>query len=169
MLHLLSFNESLLHYLSIMCVTMMVFCVCMNDSGHLLYIYWYILLLVILHVAFSFTTCFIMVVISVLKVENRFQLQCVLLNLLVYIQMYLFVNYSFILYILQFSSVNVFTVFLYLIQNYSGNHCCQNDFVKTTVVFFLQCTSIMSQNSSLLHFRPAQVMTFDLYLLHAQG
>ncbi len=33
MLHLLLFNESLLHYLSIMCVTMMVFCVCMNASA----------------------------------------------------------------------------------------------------------------------------------------
>ncbi len=32
MLHLLLFNESLLHYLSIMCVTIVVFCVCMNDS-----------------------------------------------------------------------------------------------------------------------------------------
>ncbi len=32
------FNESLLHYLSIMCVTMMVFSVCMNNSVHLLYI-----------------------------------------------------------------------------------------------------------------------------------
>ncbi len=38
LLHLLLFNESLLHYLSIMCVTMMFFCVCMNDSVHLLYI-----------------------------------------------------------------------------------------------------------------------------------
>ncbi len=115
MLHLLSFNESVLHYLSIMCVTMKVFCVCMNDSGHLLYILVYTSACDSSCVAFSFTTGFIMVVISVLKVENRFQLQCVLLNLLVYIQMYLFVNYSFILYILQFSSVNVFTVFLYLI------------------------------------------------------
>ncbi len=169
MLHLLSFNESVLHYLSNhVCYHDGVLCLHEWLWAPSIYIYWYILLLVILHVAFSFTTCFIMVVISVLKVENRFQLQCVLLNLLVYIQMYLFVNYSFILYILQFSSVNVFTVFLYLIQNYSGNHCCQNDFEETTF-FFLQCTSIMSQNSSLLHFRPAQVMTFDLYLLHAQG
>ncbi len=34
-------------------------------------------------------------------------------------------------------SVNVFTVFLYFLQNYSGNHSCQNYFVKTTE-FFLQ-------------------------------
>ncbi len=38
MLHLLLFNESLLHYLSIMCVIMMVFSVCVNDSVQLLYI-----------------------------------------------------------------------------------------------------------------------------------
>ncbi len=49
-----------------------------------------------------------------------------------YIQISLFVNYSIILYILQFCSVNVFTVFLYFLQNYSGNHSCQNYFVKTT-------------------------------------
>ncbi len=41
MLHLLLFNESVLHYSNIMCVTVMVFSVCMNDS-----IYQYILLLV---------------------------------------------------------------------------------------------------------------------------
>ncbi len=35
MLHLLLFNESLLHYLSIMCVIMMMFSVCVNDSVHL--------------------------------------------------------------------------------------------------------------------------------------
>ncbi len=35
------------------------------------------------------------------------------MNLVVNIQISLFVNYSFILYILQFCSVNVFTVFLY--------------------------------------------------------
>ncbi len=39
---------------------------------------------------------------------------------------------------LQFCSVNVFTVFLYFLQNYSVNHSCQNYFVKTTE-FFLQC------------------------------
>ncbi len=43
MLHLLLFNESSLHYLSIMCVTMMVFCVCVNAPS----IYCYILLLVV--------------------------------------------------------------------------------------------------------------------------
>ncbi len=65
MLHILLFNERLLHYLSIMCVTMMVFCVCMNDSVHLLYISLYFCLwrsylwwALILHVAFSFTNCY---------------------------------------------------------------------------------------------------------------
>ncbi len=43
MLPLLLFNESLLHYLSIMCITMIVFCVCMNYSEHLLYISIYFL------------------------------------------------------------------------------------------------------------------------------
>ncbi len=62
----------------------------------------------------------------------------VLLNLVVYIQMSLFENYSLILYILLFSSVNMFTVFLYFLQNYSGNHSCQKYFVKTTA-FYLQC------------------------------
>ncbi len=38
MLHLLLFNESVLHYLSIMCVIMMVFSVCVNDSVQLQYI-----------------------------------------------------------------------------------------------------------------------------------
>ncbi len=38
MLDHLLFNESLLHYLSIICVTMIVFCVCMNESVHLLYL-----------------------------------------------------------------------------------------------------------------------------------
>ncbi len=74
MLHLLLFNESLLHYLSIMCVIMMVFSVCMNDSVHLLYINILLLLVaklaLILHVAFSFTTCIIILVVSMLK--NRF-------------------------------------------------------------------------------------------------
>ncbi len=32
-------------------------------------------------------------------------------------------------------SVNVFTVFLYFLQNYSGNHSCQNYFVKPTDLF----------------------------------
>ncbi len=41
-------------------------------------------------------------------------------------------------------SVNVFTVFLYFLQNYSGNHSCQNYFVKTTVFFFTVMVSIMS-------------------------
>ncbi len=36
-LNFLLFNESVLHYLSAMCVTMMVFCVCVNDPVHLLY------------------------------------------------------------------------------------------------------------------------------------
>ncbi len=36
LLHLLFFNESLLHNLSIMCV-MIVICVCMNDSVHIPY------------------------------------------------------------------------------------------------------------------------------------
>ncbi len=69
MLHLLLFHESLLHYWSIMCVTVMVFCVCMNDSVHILYIgiyfcLWrrYLWCALILHVAFSFTTCVIMLV-----------------------------------------------------------------------------------------------------------
>ncbi len=99
MLYLLLFNESLLHYLSIMCVTMMVFCVCMNDSVHLLYIsiyfclWWsYLWWALILHVAFSFTTCIIMLVVSMLKTEFN---SSVLLNLVVYIQISLFVNYSF--------------------------------------------------------------------------
>ncbi len=38
MLHLLLFNESFGHYLSIICVTIMVFYVWMNDAVHLLYI-----------------------------------------------------------------------------------------------------------------------------------
>ncbi len=42
MLHLLLFNESVLHYSNIMCVTVMVFSACMNDS-----IYQYLLLLVV--------------------------------------------------------------------------------------------------------------------------
>ncbi len=50
--------------------------------------------------------------------------------------MSMFVNYSFILYILQFCSVKVFTVFPYYLQNYSGNHSCLNYFVKTTEFFF---------------------------------
>ncbi len=50
-----------------------------------------------------------------------------LLNVVVYIQISLFLNYSFILYILQFCSVNVFTVY---------NHSCQNYFVKTTDLFY---------------------------------
>ncbi len=36
---------------------------------------------------------------------------------------------------LQFCSVNVFTVFLYFLPNYSGNHRCQNYFVKTTFFY----------------------------------
>ncbi len=56
---------------------------------------------------------------------------CVVLNLVVYIQISLFVNYCFILYNIRFCSVNVFTVFLYFLPNYSGNHCCQNYLVKT--------------------------------------
>jgi len=40
-------------------------------------------------------------------------------------------------------SVNVFTVFLYFLQNYSGNHSCQNYFVKTTE-YFLQCSCEIS-------------------------
>ncbi len=35
-----------------------------------------------------------------------------------------------------FFSVNVFTVFLYFLQNYSANHSCQNYFVKTTEFFY---------------------------------
>ncbi len=63
-----------------------------------------------------------------------------LLNLVVYIQISLFVNYRFILCILPVYSVNVFTGFLYFLQHYSGNHSCQNYFVKTTdFFFFLQC------------------------------
>ncbi len=113
----LLFNESLLHYLSIMRVPMMVFCVCMNDSAHLLYISVYFCLwrsclwwVLILHVAFSFNTCIIMVLVRMLKVQNRFELQCVLLNLLVYIQISLFIYYSFILYILQFCCIFFFTI-----------------------------------------------------------
>ncbi len=60
--YILLFNESLLHYLSTMCVIMM------NDS-------FYVLVYtsacgeatLILCVAFSFTTCIIMVVVSLLK------------------------------------------------------------------------------------------------------
>ncbi len=37
MLHLMLLNEYLLHYFSFMCVTMMVFSVCVNDTVHLLY------------------------------------------------------------------------------------------------------------------------------------
>ncbi len=48
--HLLLFNESLLHYLSITCVTMMVFCVRMNDFVHLLYI--------IIYFYFGEATCY---------------------------------------------------------------------------------------------------------------
>ncbi len=33
-------------------------------------------------------------------------------------------------------SVNMFTVFLYFLQNYSGNHSWQKYFVKTTESFF---------------------------------
>ncbi len=36
---------------------------------------------------------------------------------------------------LQFCSVNVFTGFLYFLPNYSGNHRCQNYFVKTTFFY----------------------------------
>ncbi len=68
MLDHLLFNESLLHYLSIMCVTMIVCCVCMNESVHLLYISiyfcsWrsYLWWALILHMAFSFPICIIMV------------------------------------------------------------------------------------------------------------
>lgn len=60
MLHLLLLNESFLHYLSITCVTMMVFCVSINV--HLLYVniyfclWWsYLWWALILHVAFSYT------------------------------------------------------------------------------------------------------------------
>ncbi len=44
-------------------------------------------------------------------------------------------------------SVNVFTVFLYFLQNYSGNHSCQNYFVKTTDFFYsvpIACTNLHS-------------------------
>ncbi len=40
---------------------------------------------------------------------------------------------------LKKKSVNVFRVFLYFLQNYSGNHSCQNYFLKATE-FILQCT-----------------------------
>ncbi len=58
---------------------MMVFCLCMNDSVNLLQ---YILVYnsacgeancdEILNVAFSFTICIIMVLVNMLKVQNRF-------------------------------------------------------------------------------------------------
>ncbi len=57
-----------------MCVTLMVFCVCMNDSVHLLYISIYFCLwrsylwwALMLHAAFSFTSCIIIVDVSMLK------------------------------------------------------------------------------------------------------
>ncbi len=86
--------------IEVLCVTTIVFYVSVNDSVHLLYIsiyfsLWKIYLrwTLILYVAFSFPTCIIMVVVSMLKIQNS----VLLLNLLVYIQILLFVNYSFIL------------------------------------------------------------------------
>ncbi len=49
---------------------------------------------------------------------------------------------------LQFYTVT-FTVFLYFLQNYSGNHSCQNYFVKTTEFFY----SVFNGLKSVFHDR----------------
>ncbi len=136
--YIFCFNESLLHYLSIMCVTMMVFCVCMNDSVHLLYIsiyfclWWsYLWWALILHVAFSFTTCIIMLVVSMLKTEFN---SSVLLNLVVYIQISLFVNYSFTVLFCKCVNVKSFSVvFTNILATTAAKLFCKNYWFFFTV------------------------------------
>ncbi len=43
-------------------------------------------------------------------------------------------------------TVNVFTVFLYFLQNYSGNHSCQNYLVKlqnSLMFYFSECSILV--------------------------
>ncbi len=56
MLHLMLLNECLLHYFSFMCVTMMVFSVCLYDTVHLLFMFIFkscFLCALVHHVTFS--------------------------------------------------------------------------------------------------------------------
>ncbi len=72
-----------------------------------------------------------------------------MLNLLVYIQISLFEKLQFYTVNFTVCSVNVFTVFLYFLHNYSSNHSSQNYFVKTTDFFFYSlgffCKHLQSQ------------------------
>ncbi len=120
-------------------VIMMMFCVCMNDSVHLLYIsiyFWlwrsylcWALILLFYHLHY-YGGC------QYVKGTKQILIAVCVVEFSGFHSNFLVVNYSLIL---LFCSVNVFTVFLYFLQNYSGNHSCQNYFVKTTE-FFLQCS-----------------------------
>ncbi len=68
-------------------------------------------------------------------------------------------------------SVNVFTVFLYLLQNYSGNHSCQNYLVKTIEFFYSVVTPAGSENRLSLRViesltEPIQSETNCCYMRH---
>ncbi len=133
-LHLLLFHESLLHYWSIMCVTVMVFCVCMNDSVHILYIgiyfcLWrrYLWCALILHVAFSFTTCVIMLV---CKKKTILMAMCVVKCS--------GLHSDFLVFKLQFYTVHFTVLFckcVYSLQPQLAELFCKN------YRFFLQCAS----------------------------
>ncbi len=134
MLHLLLFNESLLHYLSTMCVIMMVFSVCINDSVQLLYINIYFCL------SFDSSCLFYL-----LHYYDGCQYVKGTKQILIAVRVVEFtgLHSNFLVCKLQFYTIN-FTVlfckcvysFSVFLLNYSGNHSCQNYFVKTTDFFY---------------------------------
>ncbi len=141
------FNESLLHYLSIMCVTMIVFCVCMNDYVHLLSQYILLLMAKLLVMSFG-SSCGSLFPFALLwccqYVKGTKQIliaQCVEFSRLHSD----FIVCEFQMYTVHFTGlfckcIYRFSVFL---QHYSGNHSCQNYFVKTTDFFFFYSVGVL--------------------------